>query len=375
MRHKEDADHECASRAFVRSRNENVSFGQALEEALSEIEPEVEAGRFGPVRVLENGFVSDVARGLGISKDEARVLLGFMAYKDVHEDVFDSNGDAVVEDAVALGKPRLDAVRFYEQLAPGGTRGEGAGVFGQASRVPPPGRTEDDVKEPGVSKKAEDMAVLASLYAARSANREPEVKEFRRTVLGGNLLPSGATEGAAGGSGALSSPAANEQAQKVSKGLAESYGWDEEDAERFLVTGEPPRFTALTADAIKRGSAGEAPVEIRMTVLPGTPAWYVASVYRWIQHNVLEEKDSRPLGEKGIELYALVVEEETRAAAEGSKLTHREVMDEWNRRHEDHPDYVYVDPRRFGRAVRRAEEVARRHSGKGYTKEPAPKQG
>ncbi|MDP9484347.1 MAG: hypothetical protein M3Q49_00890 [Actinomycetota bacterium] len=366
--HENDGDLICAYRAFDRARTGDVSFAAALEEALRQIEPGVLAGKIERPRFLEGGFVERLARRMEITEDQARVLLGLA----VHGGLLSWDEKVVLENAVEQCASRMDMYRFYAQATPDVERGD---VYAASpeSREPSPGRQKGLKKPPELPEKAEDMGNLVSRYAARRANREPYVMQFRHSVLGGCLLNPGELEGASR-SGPLSATAALERARAVGENLAKAYGWEQEEAEHFLLTGKVPGLTPFAVNVTRKGSAEGARTEITVVALPGTPARYVTAAYRWEQRKLLGRKDSRPLSEAGLKLYGFVVEEETRAMAEGREPSNRELMDEWNRRHEDHPDYVYVDPRRFGRAVRRAEEVARRHSGTQSSKEPAPKQ-
>lgn len=351
-----DADSWCAARAYGRVQAGGFTFDSALREALREVEPRVAAGRVSPLRFLADDLISRLAEEMEITDDAALVLLGVLVFETVHEGLLeDSEGDEeeLFELVVSQCETRKAAFGLY-------ARSEGLGGSKMGRRGT--GR-QAGLREPEeLSDKAREMAALVSRYSARCANREPEVKEFRLAVLGGRLLNPGELE-AARRRGPLASPAAHARARGVTDTLVEAYGWDAEDAVRFLLTGEPPELSPLTVEAERKGKRRGAPVEIRITALPGTPAKYVTKAYRWEQRRLMSKKDSRPLSEKGLELYKFVVEEETRAAAGERKPSYGELLDEWNRRYADRPGYRYGDQRILGRALRQVEDVARRHSG------------
>jgi len=152
--------------------------------------------------------------------------------------------------------------------------------------------TEIELEPPHGSYMSTRAAVISEVWSALVDER-PDVTEFRRTVLGENLLsPEEASTIVNSPSNALGELRALDL-EKLGSILANDYyGWDEEGAVWYVLTGKAPQLRPIRLRA-----RGKSPVEhyvpfqydVTLSVLPWVHATEVEHAYRSAQKQLLEE--------------------------------------------------------------------------------------
>jgi hypothetical protein len=187
-----------------------------------------------------------------------------------------------------------------------------------------------------MSKRAE---VISEAWAGL-ADRRPDVAEFRQAVLGGSLRSSeeassivDAPEDALGELRAL-------ELGKLGSILANDYyGWDEEGAVWYVLTGEAPRL-----HPIRMRARGKAPVpdivphqfDVTLSVLPWVHAQEVEHAYRTAQKKLLQEpprKTAPRTSPRVLEVVQFWWKEQFRTSE--NRLSWPALCELWNQKHPD----------------------------------------
>jgi hypothetical protein len=117
--------------------------------------------------------------------------------------------------------------------------------------------------------------------------------------------------------------------------LAEAYSWKEEDMVWFLLTGEPPQFSALTLRV--RMAAGNL-TTVTMTAAPWVSAKTIEKNFQKVQKQVLV-KGNHALSLRSIAVLRFV---ERNIRERGKRPPWKELLDRWTR---EHPEWKYQDYR------------------------------
>jgi hypothetical protein len=187
-----------------------------------------------------------------------------------------------------------------------------------------------------MSKRAE---VISEVWAGL-ADRRPDVTEFRQTVLGGSLR---SPEEASSIVDALEDTLGEFRALELGKLgsiLANDYyGWDEEGAVWYVLTGRAPLL-----HPIRMHARGKPPVpdivphqfDVTLSVLPWVHAQEVEHAYRTAQRKLLEEpprKTAPRTSPRVLEVVQFWWKEQFRTS--GNRLSWPALCELWNQKHPD----------------------------------------
>jgi hypothetical protein len=155
--------------------------------------------------------------------------------------------------------------------------------------------------------------------------------------------------------------------RKVSRRVLRWRPWKEEEANWFVLTGEPPampavegRYRASRSDLITFGT-------ITMTIQPWVSAKTVRDFYQRLQGRLKEEKP-RASSERNLAVFRFVIEQHRVEAAGGDvfermkppKLVRppwRTLLERWNQMYPEGHRWHYKDVRNFSKDFRRAEKA------------------
>jgi hypothetical protein len=132
------------------------------------------------------------------------------------------------------------------------------------------------------------------------------------------------------------------QLAKIADDLADIYGWQDQQAAMFVLSGAIPIVSPIRVRTVRKGPIFAAS-RIILEVDPWTDPREVANAYRRTRRDESNNQRYRPLGERALNLAAFV--------AEHYEETDAERLAAWNRAY---PDWKYPDLRSFGRASREA---------------------
>ncbi|WP_273843172.1 hypothetical protein [Rubrobacter calidifluminis] len=149
--------------------------------------------------------------------------------------------------------------------------------------------------------------------------------------------------------------------RKACNWFAEEYGWEEEAAARFILTGEPPHANQIRVNQIRvtyeltnksgasiQPSRGERVLgRIILEASPAVPPEAVECVYRNAQRKV-RGKHYRPLSLRRLEVLKFV---ESHTDKNGNRPPYEALWRLWNERN---PDWSYASYRSFAKAHREA---------------------
>jgi hypothetical protein len=182
------------------------------------------------------------------------------------------------------------------------------------ARPSPPGRGSPGTTEPEITvdlgqRERMRTRVFARL-AAETAEARPDVRKFRETALGGEVLTdeqaSALLEGEVGPDGNAPNL---EELRRLGELLTRAYPWRHGDAVWFLLTGHvPPVFPLRAVGSITQSAHGPEWATVTLTVEPWVQAKDVTRLYRKLQRQMLG-KDNRLIGEKTLRLLEFVQEQ------------------------------------------------------------------
>jgi len=140
----------------------------------------------------------------------------------------------------------------------------------------------------------------------------------------------------------------SKELKALTKMLAQSCLWREDDASWFVLTGSytPPITTPTVEKRVTRTEGGPEIGTITLTVDPWLPAETVAEMYKKAQREMLDKKPHQ------VSRSRLRLLEFVEAWGEGSSW--RECMDLWN---EHNPEEKYEDLRNFSKACRQVRQL------------------
>lgn len=209
---------------------------------------------------------------------------------------------------------------------------------------------------------AVEMARTYSAHLAIWASKRVDVKHFRDSVLGDDLLSTeqvmefvNASEYREHGpareleyldeTGKMQrirvrahSPA--DHLRRVSGKLQTSYPWTEAQAAAFILTGEPPEVPPMVGYSRDDG--------ISISASPWVSQQEVSRFYHHLQRRVRGDKDNRPVSERARDVLLLVSEH---TSGIGEHPGWGELLRLWN---VENPEHAFGDRAGFMRAYRRA---------------------
>lgn len=180
----------------------------------------------------------------------------------------------------------------------------------------------------------------------RQAASQPDVERFRNERLGGRLLCAEEAE-------TYCSPGVrrttDEELAELGQRLGRYYGWNENDAAWFVLTGEAPTLHPLAASFFMNKSIyGPSYCELTLRVAPWVPAEEVKRTFLRMREQVRDGSGPGTVGEQRLEVLRFVEEERAKLGQwPGSEI----LLQTWN---QEHPHWSYPDYRSFLKAYREA---------------------
>jgi hypothetical protein len=147
--------------------------------------------------------------------------------------------------------------------------------------------------------------------------------------------------------------------------LVELYGWKEEEASWFVLTGETPRIEPIAVRAsLLTGYHRSPPIwTVTLEVAPWMDAKRVTQIYRGVQKQILQGDNSR-IKVRNLAIFRFVTEQ---TAAQGERPPWRRLLERWNEMYPEGDDWHYKkteDPdqrvRNFQRDHDRAQKAVMR---------------
>jgi hypothetical protein len=198
--------------------------------------------------------------------------------------------------------------------------------------------------EPSFDSYVSMRAKAISEALAMLADERPDVTEFRETVLDGRLLSPEEASAIMDAPEDTLDELRELELRKLGSILANDYyGWDEQGAIGYVLTGKAPRLRP-----VRMRARGKLPVEyyvpfqydVTFSVLPWIPTKEVERVYRNVQKQLLEETP-RETGLRILEVAQFCWEQ---FRTTGSMPSWRTWWELWNERH---PDKTFTKWRNF----------------------------
>jgi hypothetical protein len=199
---------------------------------------------------------------------------------------------------------------------------------------------------------------ISEVWAAL-ADERPDVTEFRQTVLGGRMLSPKRASIMLDAPGDMLDELRELELRKLGSILANDYyGWDEEGAIWYVLTGKAPRLRPVRIRA-----RGKLPVahyvpfqyDVTFSVLPWVSAKEVERAYRNVQQQLLEETTPRETGPRILEVVQFWWEQ---FRTRGPMPSWPAWFELWN---QTHPDKKFKKWRNFREYFFRGTKAAQPH--------------
>lgn len=210
-----------------------------------------------------------------------------------------------------------------------------AGASGYAA---PSGRTEERSVPQEIEFELDDYTQKRGELFAELAELWPEVRRFRRRYLRGRLMTEEEADaflaGHETGRSALGlRTTAPRKLWWLARRLANSYGWREHAAARFVLTGRPPELLSVAVGFLDDGILDYVPntasIVIRADVRVSVEE--VAGAFKAAQRQILGG-DNRKNEDKTLEMVRFVIRQ---IREHGYRPSWRTLLDTWNRTHPD----------------------------------------
>lgn len=216
---------------------------------------------------------------------------------------------------------------------------------GNASDTVPGERSQPiDVELPEREKKRADVLLEVQI---RRAAEHPDVKNFRNKRLGGRLLSAEEAEayfhpGPRGG-------ITDEGLADLGQRLRHHYGWHQDDAVWFVLTGELPTLRPLEVSFFDQASVfGPSYAEITLHVAPWVPPEEVKQAFLRARDQVRGDAGPGTVSKQRLEVLRFVEEENAKG---GQQPALSALFEIWNQKY---PRFAYADYRAFSKAYRQA---------------------
>ncbi len=181
----------------------------------------------------------------------------------------------------------------------------------------------------------------------RQAAEHPEVKDFRDRELGGRLLS--AEEAEVYFRPHPRQSIADEALADLARRLKEHYGWHQDDAAWFVLTGDTPTFHPLDVSFhLSESSYGPNYGEITLHVTPWVPASEVKKAFLEARDRMRGGAGPGTVSKQRLKVLRFVEEE---SAKSGQRPPYPALCEGWNQKK---PEGVYADYRAFRSAYREA---------------------
>ena len=137
--------------------------------------------------------------------------------------------------------------------------------------------------------------------------------------------------------------------RRVSNELADTFGWKQEEAVWFVLTGETPQIKPLSVRLRVKGSRPEVPLwSVTIDAEPWVPQEEVESAFGRIKQQVLQVRSrkmgSRKMGPRALEVYRFVREQER---LREDRPTWPVLLELWNSQHPDKRFETYNNLRQY----------------------------
>jgi hypothetical protein len=195
--------------------------------------------------------------------------------------------------------------------------------------------SSDEVQEESMPKVGEYVSGRAKAISeslAAFADGRPDVIEFREKCLSGRLLSAEEASAVVDESESILGDLRELELRKLGSILANDYyGWDEQGAIWYVLTGTAPRLRPITIRGRGKLPAADGVVpfqhSVALSVLPWVPAKELERAYRTVQEQLLEEKP-RETGLRIMEVAQFCWEQHRRT---GPMPSWRTYFERWNR--------------------------------------------
>src|SRR5215210_5961269 len=137
--------------------------------------------------------------------------------------------------------------------------------------------------------------------------------------------------------------------RRISNELADMFGWKQEEAVWFVLTGETPQIKPLSVRVkVKGGRTGVPLWSVTINAAPWVPHEEVERAFGRMQQQVLQVRSrrmsSRKMGPRALEVYQFVREQER---LHEDRPTWSKLLELWNRRHPDKRFETYNNFRQY----------------------------
>lgn len=138
----------------------------------------------------------------------------------------------------------------------------------------------------------------------------------------------------------------------IAEELADAYSWKEAQAVRFVLTGKRPMYQVMRGEVVPRAALGYYLSHVKFELAPWLSADTLLRAYRWAQQHALGNNHRRP-SLRTLEVLRFVA----RRFRERKHKPWRVLLNQWNSKQRQRPEWRYDDVRHFAQAVRRGKQA------------------